>query len=341
MTSYVTSVIYMLYMLQKNNNRRWLLFFYSIPSRPVSSRMKIWRRLLKAGAVQIKGAVYVLPYSEENFELCQWFVSEVTSMGGEGAFVSVERVETMTDEEIIELFNQQLNRNYSIFEKRLEEFERKIDSLRKGTGIKDGKRLSGELNKYLREFEEIRRTDFFNSVKGEALKKRIEILKAKLKKLSYPDKGKTHPEVHLRRIEDYQRKIWVTRKGPFVDRMASAWLIKRFIDKEAVFDFIDEKDLKRLSGEAITFDIRGGEFTHVGDLCTFEVLLRSFNIKDRAVKKIAEIVHEIDIRDGKYRNPETIGIEELLRGIRKTAGDDRDALERGISLFEMLYASKT
>ena len=115
---------------------------------------------------------------------------------------------------------------------------------------------------------------------------------------------------------------------------------KKFIDKNAVFRFIDEKDIDSLGKGAIAFDIRGGEFTHIGEMCTFEVLVKSFNLKDKTLRKIAEIVHELDIKDGKYSNDEAKGIECLLSGIRKTAKTDAEALEKGMEVFEMLYASK-
>jgi hypothetical protein len=123
--------------------------------------------------------------------------------------------------------------------------------------------------------------------------------------------------------------------------MASAWLIRRFVDTKAAFKFISESDLAAVGGKVTTFDIRGGEFTHIGDLCTFEVLVKSFGIRDKTVRKIAELVHDLDVKDDKYGNPETPGVEEILIGIRKTANNDSDALERGMTVFEMLYQSKT
>ena len=123
--------------------------------------------------------------------------------------------------------------------------------------------------------------------------------------------------------------------------MASAWLIKKFIDREAVFQFIDERERENVDKDSVTVDMRGGEITHIGDLCTFEVIVKSFSIKDKVIKKIAELVHELDMRDDKYSPSEAKGIEEILLGIRKTIPNDMDALEKGISVFEMLYASKT
>jgi len=325
----------------KNKSRTgWLIFFYSVPSKPVNARMKIWRRLAKAGAVLIKGAVYVLPYNEENLELCQWLVSEVASMKGEGAFVSVDKIETMNEREIIELFNYQRGRDYSLIEKNMEGLERKISSVRKGTETQDHKKLLDQLHKSLREFEEIRKIDFFSSRAGNDLKKKIKNIESEIKEISGFTVKKQSVVLTHKRIEDYQGKTWVTRKKPFIDRIASAWLIRSFIDKKPVFEFIDEKQLERIDKGVIPFDIRGGEFTHLADLCTFEVFVRTFSIKERALKKIAELVHELDIKDEKYKNSETKGIEDILMGIRKTAKDDMEILEKGMTVFDMLYASK-
>lgn len=319
----------------------WLLFFYSVPSRPVNNRMRIWRRLIRAGAVQFKGAAYILPYDEEHYELLQWLVSEVTALGGEGAFVRAENIETTTNKEIMELFNRQRERDYHGIDKRIEEFERKIDSIKKGGGIKDHKQMLEEFEKCLKQFDEIRAVDFFSSKAGSLLKKKLDSLQSQIREISGAGVRGQNYVITPKRINDFQNRVWATRKKPFVDRMASAWLIRKFVDNRAVFKFIDEKDIKDLAKEIVTFDIRDGEFTHIGDMCTFEVLIKSFGIKDRIVKKIAGIVHELDMKDDKYTNPEAKGIEEILTGIRKTAKGDADALERGMAVFEMLYASKT
>lgn len=321
----------------------WLLFFYSIPARPVGSRVKLWRRLAKAGAVQLKGAVYVLPYSERHYEFLQWLISEITAMKGDGAFVKIKRFENIKDNEIIDLFSKQREEDYRDIERRLEALERGINSIKKGGAVKEDKRLSEKLNRIIKEFEEIKRIDFFSSRAGGRLEAKIRTIKAEVKGLAGYAEKETMPQaaVALKRIEDYQGRTWATRKRPYVDRMASAWLIKKFIDKNAVFRFIDEDETENLDRNAITFDIKGGEFTHQGDLCTFEALLKAFCIKDKGLKKIAETVHELDMKDSKYTGDEGRGIEGIITGITKTARDDADALENGMTIFEMLYASKT
>jgi hypothetical protein len=321
--------------------REWLLIFYSVPSHPVSNRMKIWRKLARSGAVQLKGAVYMLPHNEEHYELCEWLVSEVASMGGDGTFVRVAEVETMTESDIIALFNGQRENDYRNLEKKLEELERKISNVRKGGRAQKRTKLSEQLNRDKREFEDIRKVDFFASKTGEVLLKRIKTMEYEVKGMSsLPIKEQT-AAITQKRITDYKGKTWVTRKKPFVDRMASAWLVKRFLDPGATFRFIEEKELGSLDEQFTTFDIRGAEFTHQGDLCTFEVLIKSFGIKDKAVRRIAEVVHDLDIKDEKYNNPETSGVEEILTGIRKADNTDETTLEKGMAVFDMLYVSKT
>jgi len=321
-------------------NSGWLLFFYSVPSKPVSNRVRVWRRLAKAGAIQFKGAAYVLPYSDEHYELFQWLVSEVASMKGDAAFIKIEDIETMKNSDIISLFNQQREKDYAILVKKIEELERKISSARKG-GAQNSKKLSGQIVKIKREFEGIQAVDFFSSTAGGNLRKNIRALESELKGVSGTGLKEQKIVLTQKKIEDYQNITWATRKKPFIDRMASAWLIKKFIDKKAVFRFIDEKYTESLGKGIVAFDIRDGEFTHKGDLCTFEVIMKSFGLRDKALKKIAEMVHELDIKDEKYKSPEAKGVEEILTGLRKSSKNDTELLEKGMAVFEMLYVSKT
>lgn len=320
--------------------QEWLLVFYSVPSHPVSNRMKIWRKLATAGAVQLKGAVYILPASEEHREFLQWLIGEVKSMGGDGAFVRTGEIMSMDDADIRELFLKQAERECRGFEKNLNNLERKVQSIRKGTTSKEGGGLGGQAGKLAKELEHIRKRDPFSSAVGGEMTKRMLALQTALAGL-----GKRGPErsesVTLNRAADYQGRTWYTRKKPFIDRMASAWLIRRFVDAKAAFKFINESDLAAIGGNAATFDMRSGEFTHVGDLCTFEVLVKSFGIRDKAVRKLAEIVHDLDVRDEKYGNSEAAGVEAVLTGIRKTAKNDTEALEQGMSVFEMMYQART
>ncbi len=326
--------------MSPTQQNEWLVIFYSVPSKPVANRMKLWRKLARIGAVPLKSAVYILPATEEHEEFFQWLIGEVKSMGGDGAFVRSPEIRTMDEADIRELFVRQVEREYGNLGKKLETLGRKVQSIRKGTQGQDPAAFSDLLARITKEFDEIARRDFFTSPSGAAMRKRILGVEAGLMEL-----GRKTPEaataIRPRRGEDYQRRTWATRKHPFVDRMASAWLIKRFIDPKAAFRFIEERDIASLDNTTVAFDVRGAEFTHVGELCTFEVLVKSFGIKDKAVKKMAELVHDLDVKDDKFGRPETAGVEEILAGIRKTAKNDADGLEKGMAAFEMLYQSKS
>lgn len=301
--------------------------------------MRIWRTLVKSGAIQFKGAAYILPASDDHYELFQWLVSTVTAMQGEAAFVKVSGVETMKDDEIIGLFDQQREKDYSDLGNRLDEFENRIGTIGKAVAPMDTKKIEEDVQKFVREFQDIGKIDFFVSKGRKALEKRLKSIASEISGRNRAESPMAAIEIVRRRTADYQGKTWVTRKRPFIDRIASAWLIKRFIDTKALFGFIDEHEAEGLDKKAIVFDMIGGEFTHVGDMCTFEVLLKSFGLKDKALGGVAEIVHQLDLQDDRYRNPAAAGLREILDGIRKTVKDDHEALERGMSIFEMLYAA--
>jgi len=323
-----------------DNDLNWLLFFYTLPSKPVRNRMTVWRKLLKAGALSFKGSVYILPYTEEHHELFTWLVSEVLSLKGEASFVRAEKIETIDNQQIISIFNQQREADYQRILKEFDEIERKITSTRIGGASQDKKNITNQIRKCQKAFEDIREIDFFISKRGLEVGRKVEKIVETFNGLSVSGIEKDAVTIASAHIEDCQHKTWATRKKPFVDRFASAWLIKKFIDKNASFAFIDEKDLDTVAKDVIPFDIRGGKFTHTGNLCTFEVLIKSFRLKDKILRKMAEIVHELDLKDDKFRTPEAKGIEDILSGIRKTAKDDYASLEKGMSIFEMLYISK-
>lgn len=326
--------------MTRPHQHEWLLIFYSIPSHPVSGRMKIWRKLAKAGAVQLKGSVYILPASDEHEELFHWIIGEVKSLGGDGTFVRTGRIETIRDDEVRGLFNERRDAEYRELDKTLSGLERRVQSSKNSALAGTRKAVAGPLSGLRKTYEEISGRDFFSAPLGGATGKRIRTLETALKGLQEPDAAKPAP-ISRKDPRQYRTKVWVTRHRPFIDRMASAWLIRRFVDREATFRFIDEKELKELGPREIAFDMQGGEFTHHGDLCTFEVLVRSFGIKDKAVGKIAEIVHDLDLKDDKYGNSAGSGIEEVLTGIRKSAREDADMLEKGMDVIEMMYQSRT
>ncbi len=326
------------------NKLEWLLFFYSIPASPVNNRMKIWRKLLKTGAVQLKGGVYILPYSEERHEALQWLLAELPELKGEGLLLRTDSIEPLQQQEIVALFDEQRRQQYQELAGRVDEFAGRLRNLQKGGSDRRSTSLFRQYERLQADLLAIRQRDFFDSETGRELSERLAALRRGLEELGATGR-KTDSRVSAtlpdrRDIADFTGLTWLTRRRPFVDRMASAWLIRRFIDPGAVFAFSDEEGLSATrGGREVSFDVRQGDFTHVDDLCTFEVLIHSFGLADRGLSRLAEIVHDIDIKDGRFAAAEAPTVELIIRGIRNLNLPDQETLEQGMAVFEALYRS--
>jgi hypothetical protein len=171
----------------------------------------------------------------------------------------------------------------------------------------------------------------------------------------FPAPGRRDSEAALRTLEDRLQptrstrdakkhrdlvgRTWVTRRGIQIDRIASAWLVRRFVDPNARFRFVEAKGSQTSGPGEIRFDMVPGDFTHEGDLCTFETLVARTGLADPALSQIAGIVHDIDLKDGKFGHPDAPGIQRLLLGLVLSHPEDEDRLARGFALFDDLYRS--
>jgi hypothetical protein len=308
---------------------RWLLLLHQIPRKPEYLRVKIWRRLQRLGAVSIKNAVYALPRSEERNEDLQWVMREIVAGGGEAALVEANLVQGLRDDEVEALFNRARDEDY----KELADEARAAAKLLPKRGAPRGDvraKLQSDVDRLRRRLEEIAAIDFFHAPGRETVSGLVDELEQKLATAAHA------PVVEPKKAEKYDGRTWVTRTGIHVDRMASAWLIGRFIDPKAKFKWVAAKGYQPKPGE-LRFDMFEAEFTHVGDRCTFEVLLQRLGPKDRALAAIAEIIHDIDIKDDRYRRPETAGIASLVAGIALTSQDDDERLAGARNAFDQLY----
>ena len=306
---------------------RWLLLLHQIPKKPDYLRVKVWRRLQRLGAVSIKNAVYALPRSEERNEDLQWVMREIVAGGGEATLVEANLVQGLRDVEVEALFNKARDADY---EELVDQIRAASKLFPKRGKLKEGARrkIEVEMERLQRRLEEIAAIDFFHASSRETAAGLLEELRQKLE--SEPAAA-TDAEP-----EKYRGRTWVTRKGIHVDRMASAWLIRRFIDRAAKFKWVAPKGYVPVDGE-LRFDMYEAEFTHVGNLCSFEVLMQRTGQTDRALQTIAEIVHDIDIKDERYRRPETAGVASLVAGIALTSADDDERLARASAALDQLY----
>src|SRR5215813_6430046 len=182
---------------------------------------------------------------------------------------------------------------------------------------------------------EIVAIDFFGAIGRETAEGAIRTLEARLKE-DADVRGKDTAQSAARPPQALHNRTWVTRRGVYVDRIASAWLIRRFIDPQARFKFVSGKGYRPEEGE-LRFDMFEAEFTHEGDKCTFEVLLERGALKDPALRAIAEIIHDIDLKDSKFGRTEVAGIRTLIEGISVATKDDSVRIARGTEVFNDLY----
>src|SRR5437762_11292646 len=291
----------------------WLLLIHQIPPKPNYFRVKIWRRLQKLGAVGIKNSVYALPASEQAHEDLNWVLREIVDGGGDASLVEARFVEGLSDEQVKEMFRAARDAEYQEIANEARELARKLP---RKSDLSDERRaeLEGRVARLQKRVADVATVDFFLGRARQPLEGLLAELAARL--ASAPKVEKTsEPEARPR------GRTWVTRTGIHVDRMASAWLIRRFIDPEARFRFVTSRDYRHQPAE-VRCDTFDGEYTNQGERCTFEVRLARFEVTDAALRPIAEIVHDIDLKDEKYGRTDNAGFEHLINGIAMAHPED-------------------
>jgi hypothetical protein len=309
-----------------------MLLIHQIPPTPAYLRVKVGRHLARIGAVPIKHSVYALPRTDETQEDFQWVLREIVKGGGDASLVEARFVEGLSDEQVTGLFQAAREADY----RDLAEQARGVAAtFPKRSAVPADRRadLAKQLARLRQRATELAAIDFFGAPGREVVEGRLSGMEARMRTVE----GTEPAKASLDRAQ-YQGRTWVTRTGIKVDRMASAWLIRKFIDPEARFEFVPAKGYRPEKGE-LRFDMFESEFTHEGELCTFEVLVQRFGLADPALRAIAEIVHDIDVKDAKYGREEAPGVGRLVAGIAAAHPEDEARLARGAALFDDLYAA--
>jgi hypothetical protein len=308
----------------------WLLLIHQLPPQPAYLRVKIWRRLQAMGAVAVKGAVYALPLDEQTQEDFRWLVREIIGSGGEALLCEARFVDGLTDQQLRALFDAARDADY-------ETIRKEAVALAGELAAKPERRAETEkqLTRLRRQLTQIAGIDFFGASRREAAEAALSALAARLAGPE-PDVGAEEGMISGVELRELRGRTWVTREGVHVDRIASAWLIRAFIDPEANFEFVSGKARAPRPGE-IRFDMYDAELTHEGDRCTFEVLLDRARLDEPALQAIGEIVHDIDLKDDKFGREETAGIAGLIDGIVLAHQGDEQRLTRGAAVLDDLY----
>ena len=318
--------------LSARTGHGWLLFVHQLPARPTNLRVRTWRRLQQLGAIAVKQAVYVLPDSPNAREDFEWLKTEIEASGGQASVFAADMVDTWSNDALVEEFRRSRETAYQELAREADQVLRRLSTGRRKAGIRPSRRALQQLRQRLSAIE---RVDFF----GSAGRDRVLTL---VRQIEEQASATPRAQTSARDAEfptSYKARLWVTRPRPGVDRMASAWLIRRFIDPEARFDFVADRAEPR--PDSVPFDMFGVEFTHRGALCTFEMLCDTFHLADPALASIAGIVHDLDLKDGRFGAAEAAAIGFIIEGLRLAQGDDHRLLTDGITLFEALYRAFT
>jgi len=305
-----------------------LLLLIGLPPTPSSLRVRVWRRLRSLGAVPLKRSAYLLPDTPERYEDFQWLAQEIERDGGEATLIRVQQIENLDEAEVLALFHEPRNQDYRQLATR---YRKALQGLEEKSAPRRA-RATEELSRLARDHQRIRDVDFFGAPGGAEVRRLEEVIAMRTRRPESPRRAPA-PTLDLSTLRG---RRWVTRPRPHVDRVASAWLIKRFIDAQAEFVFAAPA---QFPGDAIPFDAPGVELSHQGEDCTFETLVKRAGLRDRRLARLAEVVHEADLRDGKYPHEEARGIDVAVRALLAASPDDHQVLAQGMALFEGLYTT--
>jgi hypothetical protein len=305
-----------------------LLLLVGVPPTPSSLRVRVWRRLRSLGAVPLKRSAYLLPDTAERYEDFQWLAQEIQRDGGDATLIRVQQIENMSPAEVARLFHEPRDQDYKQLAARYRKLLQGLD--RKSAAARA--RVQEQLARLAKDHQRIRDIDFFDAPGGAEVRRIEEAIAMRTRRPESP-RLEEPATLDLTRLRG---RRWVTRPRPHVDRIASAWLIKRFIDPDAVFVFTPPAEFPQ---DAVPFDAPGVELSHHGEDCTFETLIKRARLRDRRLARLAEVVHEADLRDGKYPHEEARGIDVAIRALLAASPDDHQVLAQGMSLFEGLYAT--
>lgn len=312
----------------------WLLLIQQLPTRPAGVRIKTWRRLQQLGSVALKSSVYVLPNTPQAREDFEWLSTEIRAANGHASILAAQALTPEEDESIREAFRAARSDDYERLRVKAQKLLREAPSRPTGTTRQALERAVRALRDELGRIEVL---DFFGAPARAPAADAFRALAAKMA-ASTARATPVESATPVLKRDAYRKRTWVTRPRPGIDRMASAWLIRRFIDPAARFVFADVA-ASAVPKRAVPFDMFGAEFGHQGDRCSFEALCERFAIDEPAVQRLGHVVHDVDLKEGRYSPPEAPIVAKLVDGLQATYSDDQELLQHGIALFAGLYES--
>jgi hypothetical protein len=317
------------YVMQSTNiPDGWLLFLYTLPAKNPAARVGLWRKLRKTGACALKISAYVLPDEPAHHERFQWLAKQVRDAGGEATLARVSSIEGLSADELAGRFNEARAEDYA-------EVTRALADILKTRAKRLAPEAADAVARLRRRFQEVREIDYFGCPAAHD----AERLLARAEERADPTAAAATARATdggALKTKDYAGRVWLTRPAPEIDRVGSAWLIRRFIDPRAEFVFAREA---RERPDAVPYDMSEGDFTHHGDDCTFETLLKRFAIADAGATRIGQMIHDADLEDEKFGRPECAGFDLVFKGWARLGLPDAEILEKGFICFEALHTA--
>ncbi|MBI5246227.1 MAG: chromate resistance protein [Elusimicrobia bacterium] len=317
---------------------RWLLLTHQLPAHPSNVRVRVWRKLKALGAVPIKNSIYALPNQAETREDFEWLRKEILQFNGEASVFVADSITEAENRDIIAAFRKARDEDFAELANAAAALAQTVrNNLEGGRPSEETfARLQKQWLALKAEWERLRKIDFFASPergRAGAVVLKVQKLIAQADTLRRQAAPEPPPPISAAEL---QGRVWVTRPSPHIDRLVSAWLIRRYVDPSARFKFAAEPYAPR-RGE-LRFDMSDAEFTHFGDWCTFETLIRRLKLTDQALRELAEIIHDIDLKDGKFGRREASGVAMAVQGLCRLHKKDADRLEAGIAFFDAVHA---
>jgi hypothetical protein len=295
----------------------WILLMFNLPVKQASERVEVWRKLKRYGALPLQSGGHLLPNSPQTLEHFEWLAAMIRNCKGQASVLQVHSVDDCPDAELRRRFLDARSKDY-------EQLQSDVKKL-----LKSRTRPAGALGRLRKRFAEVSAIDFFNS----PFCSRVEAMLARAESPGF-ESHRQAPHVK----KEYLNRTWITRPRPGIDRVSSAWLISRFIDKNAKFVF-DTDPAQHPA--AVPYDMfQAGGFGHRGDDCTFETLCKEFRIRDAKIRAIAQIIHDADLEDEKFGRIEGAGLDRVLVGWAKQEISDDELLRRGMQMIEGLYSNQ-
>lgn len=317
-------------------NSAWHLLILTLPTGGAAARMRLWRGLKALGAAALRDGAYLLPAGEAHRAVLSELSREVEAGGGAAWLLDIQ-ASTEQNTSFRALFDR--SEPYAALDGEIASERQRL--------VADGvnaAELKKSLRSLRRQFEQVSAIDYFPGPAQEQTATRLADLERAVRSHLFPEEPSSQPAI-LPRLElaDFQGRTWATRKGLWVDRLASAWLIRRFIDSQARFRWLAR--IEDCPKKALGFDFDGAAFTHVmspgGERVTFETLLASFGLEtDPALMRLGAMVHALDVGGvGTQPTPEAAGFELMLRGLKSRVANDDQLLAEGSRLLDDLYAA--